>query len=322
MEGIEKKPGQTLNILTTDAGFFATLGIKPIAGTTDVGNIPSQQWESDALALSNVRGSANPDQRTLEELQKRVGVYREKYILNQSALNLLGNSNPQDAIGKRFRLTFFMDDLFPEGEIVGVVPDFHYTNLHNEEKPLVIIAKKMFCSCFIIGINPAQRNSSITTIESAWNKVNPEYPFQYEYLTDSYRKVYKQEYWQTRVISMFALISILISTLGMFALAAFTMQKRVKEIGIRKINGARVWEVMMMLNREFLKWVSIGFIIATPVSWYAMHKWLESFAYKAPLSWWIFALAGLISFVIALITVSWLSWRAATRNPAECLRYE
>ena len=322
MEGIEKKPGQTLNILTTDAGFFATLGILPIAGTTDPGNIPSQQWEADALSLSNLRGFANPDPGTLEELKKRVGVYREKYILNQSALNMLGISDPNDAIGKRFRLSFFMDDLFPEGEVVGVVPDFHYTNLHNEEKPLVIMAKKMFCSCFIIGINPAQRKGAIATIESAWTKINPEYPFQYEYLTDSYQKVYSQEYSQTRVISLFALISILISSMGMFALAAFTMQRRVKEIGIRKINGARVWEVMMMLNKEFLKWVAIGFIIATPVSWYAMHKWLESFAYKTSLSWWIFALAGLISLGIALLTVSWLSWRAATRNPVESLRYE
>jgi putative ABC transport system permease protein len=251
-----------------------------------------------------------------------VGNYREKYILNRSALKHLGITNPQDVIGKRFRLNFFMDELFPEGEVVGVVPDFHYTNLRTEEKPLVIIPRKMFNSCFIIRINPALSSRAVSTIESVWKKINPGYPFQYEYLTDNYRRIYADEYAQTRVLSLFAIISIILSSLGMFALAAFTMQRRVKEIGIRKINGARVWEVMMMLNGEFLKWVAIGFIIAIPVSWYAMHKWLESFAYKVPLSWWIFALAGLISFVIALLTVSWLSWRAATRNPVESLRYE
>ncbi|MDD4645610.1 MAG: FtsX-like permease family protein, partial [Bacteroidales bacterium] len=122
--------------------------------------------------------------------------------------------------------------------------------------------------------------------------------------------------------SLFALISILLSALGMYALAAFTMQRRVKEIGIRKINGAKVWEVMLMLNKEFLKWVAIGFVIATPVAWYAMHRWLESFAYKADLSWWIFAAAGSLALGIALVTVSWLSWRAATRNLVEALRYE
>ncbi len=322
MEGVEKKEGQTLNIFTADSGFFGVLGINPIAGTTDLGFTPSQQWEADAVALNNLQNSQNPDPEKIAELQRKVGTYREKYILNQSALNLLGITNPQDAIGKRFRLNFFIDELFPEGEVVGVVPDFHYTNLRNEEKPLVIVPRKMFNSCFIIRINPARHDQAVSTIESVWKKINPGYPFQYEYLTDSYRRIYADEYAQTRVLSMFALISILLSSLGMFALAAFTMQRRVKEIGIRKINGARVWEVMMMLNREFLKWVAIGFIIAIPVSWYAMHRWLESFAYKTPLSWWIFALAGLLSFLIALITVSWLSWRAATRNPVESLRYE
>jgi putative ABC transport system permease protein len=322
MEGVEKKAGQTLNIFTADSGFFGVFGIHPIAGTTDVGYTPSQQWESDAMALNILRTSQNPDPAQIAKLQTKLGNYREKYILNRSALNHLGITNPQDAIGKRFRLNFFMNELFPEGEVVGVVPDFHYTSMHNEEKPLVIIPRKMFSSCYIIRINPAQRDRAITTIESVWKKINPGYPLQYEYLTDSYRRIYADEYTQTRVLSMFALISILLSCLGIFAMAAFTMQRRVKEIGIRKINGARVWEIMMMLNREFLKWVAIGFIIAIPVSWYAMDRWLESFAYKTPLSWWIFALAGLLAFVIALMTVSWLSWRAATRNPVESLRYE
>jgi len=322
MEGIPKKEGQSLNIFTADSGFFGMLGIHPLAGTVDLGFTPSQQWETDATALSNLRFAKSPDQAQIDALQKKVGDYREKYILNQSALKLLGITNPQDAIGKRFRLNFYLADLFPVGEVVGVVPDFHYTNLHNEEKPLVIVPRKMFSSCFIIRINPARHSQAVSTIESIWTKINPGYPFQYEYMTESYRRIYADEYAQTRVLSLFALISILLSALGMYALAAFTMQRRVKEIGIRKINGAKVWEVMLMLNKEFLKWVAIGFAIATPVAWYAMHRWLESFAYKADLSWWIFAAAGSLALGIALVTVSWLSWRAATRNPVEALRYE
>jgi putative ABC transport system permease protein len=100
------------------------------------------------------------------------------------------------------------------------------------------------------------------------------------------------------------------------------MQLRVKEIGIRKINGARISEILTMLNKSFVSWIAIAFIIATPISWIAMHKWLENFAYKTELSWWIFALAGLMALGIALLTVSWISWRAATRNPVEALRYE
>jgi putative ABC transport system permease protein len=110
--------------------------------------------------------------------------------------------------------------------------------------------------------------------------------------------------------------------MGLFGLAAFFSEKRTKEIGIRKINGAVITEVLIMLNSEFLKWVVISFVIATPVSWFAMHKWLQTFAYKTELSWWIFGLAGILALGIALLTVSWQSWRAATRNPVEALRYE
>ena len=322
MEGVAKKEGQSINIFTTDSNFFRSLGIHPLAGTTELGFTPSQQWESDAVDLSNLRQSQNADKQKLAELERKVGNYREKYILNQSALKLLGINKPDDAIGKRFRLNFFLPDLFPEGEIVGVVPDFHYTDLHSPEKPLAIAPRKLFNYCFIISINPLQRREALNTIGSTWQKINPEFPFQYEYITDSYRKVYAGEYAQTRALSLFALISIILSSLGIFAMAAFSMQHRVKEIGIRKINGAMISEILTMLNKSFVSWIAIAFIIATPISWIAMHKWLENFAYKTELSWWIFALAGLLALGIALLTFSWISWRAATRNPVEALRYE
>jgi putative ABC transport system permease protein len=322
MEGVEKKEGQSINIFTADSNFFSSLGIHPLAGTTELGYTPSQQWESDAVDLSNLRQSKNADKQKLAELEKKVGNYREKYILNQSALRLLGINKPEDAIGKRFRLNFFLPDLFPEGEIVGVVPDFHYTDLHSPEKPLAIAPRKLFNYCFIISINPVKRREALNTIASTWQKINPEFPFEYEYITDSYRKVYAGEYAQTQALSLFALISIILSSLGIFAMAAFSMQHRVKEIGIRKINGAMISEILTMLNKSFVSWIAIAFIIATPISWIAMHKWLENFAYKTELSWWIFALAGLLALGIALLTVSWISWRAATRNPVEALRYE
>jgi putative ABC transport system permease protein len=322
MEGVEKKAGQSINIFTADSNFFDFLGIHPLAGTTELGSTPSQQWESDAVDLSNLRQNANADKQKFAELVRKVGNYREKYILNQSALRLLGINKPEDAIGKRFRLNFFLPDLFPEGEIAGVVPDFHYTDLHSTEKPLAIAPRKMFNYCFIININPFKRGEAINIIASTWQKINPEFPFQYEYIIDSYRKVYAGEYAQTRALTLFALISIVLSSLGIFAMAAFNMQRRVKEIGIRKINGATISEILLMLNNSFISWIAIAFIIATPVAWLIMHKWLENFAYKTELSWWIFALAGLLALGIALLTVSWLSWRAATRNPVEALRYE
>jgi putative ABC transport system permease protein len=322
MEGIDKTENPLINIFTIDSNFFNLMGINPLAGTVDFGYTPSQQWEADVLELNTLRESGEDNKSEIAALEKKVGNYRDKYILNQSALQMLGITNPQDAIGKRFRLLFFIPDLFPEGEVIGVVPDFHYTNLYNKEKPLAIASRKLFNYCFIIRIDPLQRKKAIETLRNAWQKVNPDYPLEYEYITQSYQKVYTTEYSQSRVISLYALISMLISSLGIFALAAFIMQRRTKEIGIRKVNGATIAQVMLMLNRDFIKWIFIAFVIACPIAYYAMHKWLQNFAYKTELSWWVFAAAGTVAVAVALLTVSWQSWRAATRNPVEALRYE
>jgi putative ABC transport system permease protein len=118
------------------------------------------------------------------------------------------------------------------------------------------------------------------------------------------------------------ILSIFIAVLGLFGLSLFVLDQRTKEIGVRRVNGGKVSEVMVMLNKDFVKWVAIAFVIATPIAWYAMHRWLENFAYKTELSWWIFGLAGLMTLGIALLTVSWQSWKAATSNPVEALRYE
>lgn len=322
MEGIETKEGQAINIFTTDSNFFTSLGIKPIAGTTQLGHTPSQGWEQDAVELSTLRNSGKATPQQIAALENKLGDYREKYILNQSALDLLGITKPEDAVGKRFRLNFFLPDLFPWGEVVGVVPDFHYTNLHSAEKPLAIAPRKMFNYCFIIQTDPEQLEKAVATVHSAWQKINPEFPLQYEFMTDTYRKVYAGEYAQSRVISLFALISIIISVLGIYSMASFKIQQRVKEIGIRKVNGARISEVITLLTRDFVFWIFLAFVVATPVAWYSMHRWLENFAYKTSLNWWVFALSGFIALGIALLTVGWQSWKAATRNPVEALRYE
>jgi putative ABC transport system permease protein len=134
--------------------------------------------------------------------------------------------------------------------------------------------------------------------------------------------LYKEEDKFNLLIGYFSIIAILIACLGLFGLVSFSTQRRKKEIGIRKINGAKISEILVILNKDFIIRISIAFIIAIPIAWYAMHKWLQSFAYKTELSWWIFILAGIIAMGIALITVSWQSWRAATRNPVDALRYE
>ena len=322
MEGIEPDESRTLYILTTDSNFFTAMGIKPLAGTVNLGYTPGQEWESNAVELSMLLQDENGSQERADELYEKIRDYREKYILNESALKMLGIDDPQDAIGRSFRLHFQLPFLFPEGTVVGVVPDFHYTNLHNQERPMVIAPRKMFNYNFLIQIDPERRSEALAAINKSWNTINPEFPLEYSYITDAYQKVYATEYAQSKVLSLFALISILLSALGIYAIAAFSMQRRVKEIGIRKVNGATVSEIIMMLNRKFILWVTIAFVVAVPIAWYAMHRWLENFAYKTELSWWIFALAGLIAMTVAMITVTLRSYRAATRNPVESLRYE
>ncbi|MFP4556607.1 MAG: ABC transporter permease [Bacteroidales bacterium] len=322
MEGISADMAKTINIFTTDSNFFSALGINPLAGTIELGFTPSFQWEQQAMELSMLKQYNSTDRKKIDELEQMVGEYREKYILNQSAIDMLGYSSPNDAIGKRFRLSFHLPYLFPEGEVVGVVPDFHYTNLYRDERPLVIVSRKVFTHCFIVQVNPEQIGKAVSTIERVWRELNPDYPFQYQFITDSYRLVYRNEYSQMKLLAIFTIISIVLSCLGIYAVSAFNMQRKVKEIGIRKVNGAKIWQVMLMLNMDFVKWVAIAFVIATPIAYYAMDKWLQNFAYRTQLSWWVFALAGLLALAIALLTVSWQSWLAARRNPVEALRYE
>jgi putative ABC transport system permease protein len=210
--------------------------------------------------------------------------------------------------------------------IIGVVKDFHFASMYNEISPLVILAMsdigQMSVSHMTLKIPPENISGSMTALKDIWEEACPGYELNYRFYDDWLDSMYKKEENLTASIRLFAILAIFISCLGIFGLADFSTKKRTKEIAIRKINGAKVSEILTMLNKDFIKWVAIAFIIAVPIAYYAMSKWLENFAYKTTLSWWIFALAGLLALAIALLTVSWQSWRAATRNPVEALRYE
>ena len=167
-------------------------------------------------------------------------------------------------------------------------------------------------------INP----NILTDIENVWNKFVPDYPLEFGFVSNHISKLYESEQNLAGILNIFSIIAIVIAGMGLFTLTVLSVNQRTKEIGIRKVNGAKASEILTMLNREYIKWVAIAFVIASPIAYYAMNKWLENFAYKTALSWWIFALAGVLALGIALLTVSWQSWRAATRNPVEALRYE
>ncbi len=209
-----------------------------------------------------------------------------------------------------------------KAKVVGIIKDFNYKSLHNKIEPLVIIylpGQGQFVNLKISGTNIPGTLEKVSTV---WNELAPGFPFSYHFLDQDFEQLYKKDDQMAKAVTLFSLIAIAIAALGILGLSIFMGEVRIKEIGIRKINGAKISEVMVMLNKDFMKWIAIAFVIATPMAWFATHKWLEGFAYKTTLSWWIFALAGLLALGIALLTVSLQSWRAAARNPVESLRYE
>ncbi len=249
-----------------------------------------------------------------------------EYIINEAAMHRLMYTDPDKIVGKKFKLIFSAPGsgiVIPDGKIIGVVKDFHLQSLKNAVEPLVFFKREsLWLINFVISYKPEMKAQAINDMENVWNLLFPEYPFQFEYVGAMYKKVYKAELLQAKLLSVFTIIALFISSMGLFGMALITTQRRIKEIGVRKVNGARVSEIITMLNKDYLIWVSIAFVVATPVAWLAMNKWLENFAYKTGLNWWIFVLAGILALGIALITVSIQSWKAARRNPVEALRYE
>ncbi|HPE77024.1 MAG TPA: ABC transporter permease, partial [Draconibacterium sp.] len=250
-----------------------------------------------------------------------------EYIINEAAMRRLSYSDPNEIVGKEFKLNFSQggDEVIkiPRGKIIGVVKDFHLSSLKKEVEPLVLFKREnLWLINFVVSYRPEMQDAAINDMSKVWNSLFPEYPFQYKYVGAMYQQVYKSEFLQAKLLSVFTIIALLICSMGLFGLALIVTRQRIKEIGVRKVNGAKELEILTMLNRDFVKWVVIAFVIATPVAYYTMNKWLENFAYKTSLSWWIFALAGFLALGIALLTVSFQSWKAARRNPVEALRYE
>jgi ABC-type antimicrobial peptide transport system permease subunit len=209
-------------------------------------------------------------------------------------------------------------------EIIGVVKDFHYKSFNQSIGSLLIQNQPQSSYC-LVSLNTKDflaLHNTIDEIRASTSNLSPAFPVEISFFDQAIENLYQSELQFRRTFSLFAGCAVVICGMGILAMSLFACQRRIKEIGIRKVNGARIGEVITMLNRDFVKWVAIAFVIATPIAWYVMNKWLQGFAYKTELSWWIFALAGLVALGIALLTVSWQSWKVATRNPVEALRCE
>ncbi len=209
-----------------------------------------------------------------------------------------------------------------EYEIIGVVKDFNYEHLATKPEPLVMVYYNDIESPFYIEFQDGQVERGLKFVKILFHKTNLNETFHYSFLSDEIADLYQKEKRLSTIYILFTIIALTISAIGLFTIALYETRRRIKEVALRRVNGASIKEIVSMLNKDFIKWVGIAFVIAVPITYYAMSKWLENFAYKTTLSWWVFALAGVFTLVIALLTVSWQSYRAATRNPVEALRDE
>ncbi|MBD3224520.1 MAG: FtsX-like permease family protein, partial [Caldithrix sp.] len=238
------------------------------------------------------------------------------YVLNESAIKKLGWASPDKAVGKPLQYGG------TNGRVIGVLKDFHFESLHNEIVPIVFLITKENNWRVSARIRPENNQATIGFLEDLWKELRPQYPFEYTFLDDRYDALYKSEEQLMKVFGVFSALAILIACLGLFGLASFTTEQRTKEIGIRKVLGASVSRIVTLLNKEFGKWVLIANIIAWPMAWWGMNRWLQNFAYRADLSLLTFAISGLMAFSIAVVTVSYLSVRAALSNPVDAIKYE
>lgn len=239
-------------------------------------------------------------------------------IINEEAVKEFGLQDANEAVQKQAIVNG------REVTILGVTQSFHQQSLHIVPEPMIIYAMD-FENTFnyiLVKVGTQDVKKSIASIGDAYKTFFPGNPCDYFFLDTFFEKQYKKDIAFQKLFSFFSIIALIIGYFGLFGLTTFRILKRTKEIGIRKVTGAKTIEILTMLNQDFFKWVIIAYIIACPIAWYSMNKWLQNFAYKTELSWWVFAAAGAIALLAALLTVSVQSWRAATRNPVESLRYE
>jgi len=246
------------------------------------------------------------------------------YILNQTAVDILGWESP---LGRQFDHWDFRDTRnFITGKIVGIIDDFHLLSLHNQIEPLYLMLnlhpKVMGHSYLSIKIKPEDIPGTLAFIQKKYTHFSTVYPFEYHFFDDVFDSAYRQDKLTEQMVQTFAGIAIFIACLGLFGLASFTAQQNTKEIGIRKVLGASVSGIIILLTKEFIKWVLIANVIALPIAYYIMNKWLQNFAYRVGLNWWLFVLAGGLALIIALLAVSYQTIKAATANPVDSLRYE
>jgi putative ABC transport system permease protein len=305
------KEAGVLNV-SVSSGHVISLG----SSTSDI------EWEGKAPNERLIASQLSTDKEFMDlyKLQLKEGEWftgtkadTNKFILNEKAVKAIGFKNP---VGQPF--TFHS----VRGTIVGVVKDFHFASLHQQIDPIVLFHNPNWFGVINVKTTGKSAPQAIAAAEKLWKRYNPDHPFEYNFMSEAFDRLYKSEQRTGKLFNIFAGIAIVISCLGLFGLATFTAEQRTKEIGVRKVLGASVTNITALLSRDFVKLVVVGNLVAWPIAWYLMHKWLENFAYQINISLWVFLVAGILALLIALLTVSYQSIKAAMSNPIKSLRSE
>ncbi len=289
------RQGQTMNqakdVKTNlvDYDFLKTLDIKIVAGRSF-----SSEFPSDTLRAM---------------------------VINEETVRELGFASPQQAVGQK--LSFDFHDSTYNFDVVGVAKDFHFENLHEAITPLSFgVSTHHDFSFMIVHTRPGNITALMNAVQKAWRKLNPNEPFEYSFLDEDFQKNYTADNRLAAIVTYFTIIAIMISCLGLFGLATFSTEQRIKEIGVRKVLGASVSSIVTLISKDFVKLVSIAIVIASPLAWWIMNKWLQDFAYRIHINWVIFAITTVIALGIALATISFQAIKAALTNPVKSLRAE
>jgi len=281
----------TVNAIPCDEDFVKTMELQLIAG-------------KDFTKADVMQMDTSDDDKNL----------KYSFMLNESATKALG-WKPGDAIGRSISKGV-------PGTVKAVVKDFHFHSLHEPITPLVLFLDSRRANAILVKIAPAGISKTLSRLKKTWNDRVTHRPFEYHFLNEDYEALYKTEQKTAAVFTTFSVLAILLACLGLFALTAFAVSQRSKEIGIRKVLGASILGIVRMLSNDFLKLVLISILIATPLAWYFMNNWLQDFAYRIHISWWVFLAAGVVTVFTALVTVSIQSIKAAIVNPVKSLRTE
>jgi putative ABC transport system permease protein len=328
LESFKSEIGQSPNVVSVTSGY----------------GLPGDQFAGDGIRIPGEGGekehSANVfigDYDYVKTLGLRIIAGRdfsrdmstdvkEAFLINETAVKEFGFGTPEKALGQRLDWPEWapLDTLNPvkKGKVIGVVRDFHYKSLHEKVTASVIQIYPQVAFKVAVKLKTTDLKGTIAFINKIWNKFSPGYPLDYQFMDESYGKMYKSEQKLSELLWIFTIMAVIVGCMGLFGLAAFSAEQRTKEIGIRKVLGANIFNIVGLLSKNFLLLVLLASVIAFPVAWWAMNNWLGDFPYRINIGWRVFALAGMVALLIALVTVSFQSIKAAVANPVKSLRTE